>query len=385
MELKLYDRPDIRAQLLPLTYTRPVSALRVGIDTLAQKWQRFTGAAITFETGVDYLDAIYATAGDNDDTIRVVSHIIADNGLAQAVLALKPGERLLDKNGEEIARRGSQPASCVAYEGEYKALHNLYDIFLLNGACIEDDFEALCSGRRSVPVSASNTIIGDPSKIFIEEGADVEGAFINTRGGAVYIGSDATVMEGSMLRGPLALCEHSQVNMGAKLYGDTTIGPHCKVGGELNNVVMIGYSNKGHDGFLGNAVIGEWCNLGADTNNSNLKNDYSTVKVWSYAADSFVQTDEQFCGLFMGDHSKTAINTMFNTGTVVGVSANVAAAGFPRQFIPSFTWAGKPYPIDKALETARQMYGRRHKTLTAADEAILRFVYEATHHNRNKK
>ncbi len=381
MELKLYDRPDIRAQLLPLTYTRPVSALRVGIDTLAQKWQRFTGAAITFETGVDYLDAIYATAGDNDDTIRVVSHIIADNGLAQAVLALKPGERLLDKNGEEIARRGSQPASCVAYEGEYKALHNLYDIFLLNGACIEDDFEALCSGRRSVPVSASNTIIGDPSKIFIEEGADVEGAFINTRGGAVYIGSDATVMEGCMLRGPLALCEHSQVNMGAKLYGDTTIGPHCKVGGELNNVVMIGYSNKGHDGFLGNAVIGEWCNLGAGCTASNLKNDYTPIKLWNYPAARFLKTGLQFCGLIMGDHSKAGINTMFNTATVVGVGVNIHGSGFPRNFVASFsegsTAGYTEVSMTKFFEIAERMMARRGKVLTEADKQMFYAIRNA--------
>lgn len=388
MNYILFDDVQLRQQLLPFTFTRPIADIRLGIDTIREKWERFLGQEVSILTET-YLSEKYPLR-QADDNILINAAVLPDKALVQTVMALKVNQALSSED-LIIAHRikggmaeGETVTEEIEYERPVRFIENNWDIFLLNAGQIKLDVPALTAGRKSQPLSATNRVIGGEN-LFVEPGARVEMAMLNASEGPIYIGKDAEIMEGAMLRGPLVVGEASVIKMGAKIYGGTTIGPHCKVGGEVSNAVIFGYSNKAHDGFLGNAVLGEWCNLGADTNNSNLKNDYSTVKVWSYAADAFVPTGEQFCGLFMGDHSKTAINTMFNTGTVVGVSANVAAAGFPRQFIPSFTWAGKPYPIDKALETARQMYGRRHKTLTEADEAILREVYETTHHNRNKK
>jgi len=376
--LILHDDPERRAHLLPLTYTRPVAALRAGVDTLAQKWERLAQVRCHCLTGVDYLDEIFSDADtvllNAEDTLHVASDIIADMGIVRVLTALRPGEALTAPDGTEIGRRGPAKTAEVRYDGTYKSLSHLYDIFLLNGECIEADIASITSGRRSMPLSGTNTIIGDPSKVFIEEGADVEGVFINTRGGSVYIGRDAVVMEGSMLRGPLALCEHSTVNMGTKIYGATTIGPHCKVGGELNNVVMLSYSNKAHDGFLGNAIIGEWCNLGAGCVASNLKNDYTTIKLWNYPAARFLKTGLQFCGLIMGDHSKAGINTMFNTATVVGVGVNIHGSGFPRNFVASFSEGSTAGYTDvsmtKFFETASRMMARRSKELTEADKRM---------------
>ena len=388
MNYILFDDVQLRQQLLPFTFTRPIADIRLGIDTIREKWERFLGQEVSILTET-YLSEKYPLR-QADDNILINAAVLPDKALVQTVMALNVNQALSSED-LIIAHRikggmaeGETVTEEIEYERPVRFIENNWDIFLLNAGQIKLDVPALTAGRKSQPLSATNRVIGGEN-IFVEPGARVEMAMLNASEGPIYIGKDAEIMEGAMLRGPLVVGEASVIKMGAKIYGGTTIGPHCKVGGEVSNAVIFGYSNKAHDGFLGNAVLGEWCNLGADTNNSNLKNDYSTVKVWSSAADAFVPTGEQFCGLFMGDHSKTAINTMFNTGTVVGVSANVAAAGFPRQFIPSFTWAGKPYPIDKALETARQMYGRRHKTLTEADEAILREVYESTHHNRNKK
>jgi UDP-N-acetylglucosamine diphosphorylase/glucosamine-1-phosphate N-acetyltransferase len=218
-------------------------------------------------------------------------------------------------------------------------LNFTYDIFAKNGRAIEDDFELLTKGRISQPISPTNQVV-KPARVFIEEGATVEFSILNASTGSIYIGKDAEIMEGCKVKGPFALCEHGGLKMDAKIYPATTVGPYCKVGGEVNNAVFFAYSNKGHDGFIGNAVIGEWCNLGADTNNSNLKNTYEEVKLWNYRTEKFEKTGLTFCGLMMGDHSKCGINTMFNTGTVVGVAANIFGAGFPRNFIPSFAWGG---------------------------------------------
>ena len=239
----------------------------------------------------------------------------------------------------------------------------------------------IANGRTSCALSASNTVIGDPDLVFVEEGAYVEGAFLNTNGGPIYIGKDAQVMEGSCVRGPMALCEHSNINMGSKIYSDTTIGPWSKVGGELNNVVVFGYSNKAHDGFLGNAVIGEWCNIGAGTNASNLKNDYSKIRVWNYPDHTFMRTDLQFCGLIMGDHSKVGINCMFNTATVVGVGVNIHGSGFPRTFIPSFS-EGSPVggftdvQLKKFFDIANRAMARRGLLLTDLDYEIFEEIYK---------
>jgi UDP-N-acetylglucosamine diphosphorylase/glucosamine-1-phosphate N-acetyltransferase len=265
-------------------------------------------------------------------------------------------------------------------ETPFDIINYSWDIFSLNDKTIRNDFEFLTQGRTSSPLSKTNQIVGDASLIFLEEGATVECSILNTQKGPIYIGKNAEIMEGCIIRGPLAMCEHSLLKMGAKIYGATTLGPHCKVGGEVNNTVLFGYSSKAHDGYLGNSVIGEWCNLGADTNTSNLKNTYEEVKLWDYTKNSFGRTGLQFLGLIMGDHSKAGINTMFNTGTVVGVSANVFGAGFPRNFIPSFTWGGpqgyETYDIKKAFYTMERVLARREIDLLEEDRDILKHIYE---------
>ena len=302
-----------------------------------------------------------------------------DTALAGAVSALAPDSKLVA--GETVIAYRGTAESVVEYTAPVMAVNHLYDIFMLNSEALLADFKRITAGRASQPLSPTNTVIGDPSLIFLEEGAVVEGAFINTKGGPVYVGRDAEVMEGSMLRGPIALCEHAVVNMGAKIYGATTLGPWCKVGGELNNVVMQAYSNKAHDGFLGNAVIGEWCNLGAGCVASNLKNDYTPIRLWNYPTGRFLRTGLQFCGLIMGDHSKAGINTMFNTATVLGVGVNIHGSGFPRNFVASFsegsTAGFSDVSMTKFFEIARRMMARRHKELTPQDERMFYAIREA--------
>lgn len=373
----LFDSPEARLELMPLTLTRPVAMIRVGITTMLEKWQRAIEGNYSFETD-DYLSVKYPRILTGDD-LFIAAHLLPDDSLVNAILALKPGERLTF-NGETIARHGDGESGEVAFTSAPESLDHVWDIFMGNGKALVNDFKALTEGRESRPLSDTCRLIGDPSLLFIEEGATVEGAIINVKNGPVYIGPHAEVMEGACLRGPIALCEHAVVNMGGKIYGATTLGPYCKVGGELNNVVMTGYSNKAHDGFLGNAVIGEWCNLGAGCTASNLKNNYANVKIWDMGRGRFVKTGLQFCGLIMGDHSKAGINTMFNTATVVGVGVNFYGAGFPRTFIPSFSMGStagmKPVDIDDFFETASKVMARRHVSLTETDKEILIAVRE---------
>lgn len=370
------DLNKVRDNLLPLTYTRPVAALRVGIDTLADKWQAFLPGAYYYEPEAEYLNEIFGCVPSElagaPDTVRVAANVIADAGIAAAVAALVPGQRLVC-NGVVLACCGDGSVD-LPYDGDVTAVNELYDIFLSNGKALAADFSRIVAGRQSQPLSATNTVIGDPSLIFVEQGACVEGAFINTTGGPVYIGPDAEVMEGSMLRGPLALCCHATVNMGTKIYSGTTVGPWCKVGGEINNVVFQAYSNKAHDGFLGNAVIGEWCNIGAGAVASNLKNDYTPIRLWNYPTGRFLRTQLQFCGLIMGDHCKAGINTMFNTATVLGVGVNIHGSGFPRNFVPSFsegsTAGYSDVSMSKFLQIASRMMARRGVELTPAHERM---------------
>jgi UDP-N-acetylglucosamine diphosphorylase/glucosamine-1-phosphate N-acetyltransferase len=310
--------------------------------------------------------------------------------LISAIKALQLNQSL-EANGITLAYRSTSASATekmevVAFEADYQIINRVHDIFSVNHSAIETDFNLLTANRTSAEISKSNTILGQ-HPIFIEEGAQVEAAVLNAKEGCIYIGKDAEIMEGALIRGPFALCEHATVKMGAKIYTGTTIGPHCKVGGEVSNSVMFAYSNKGHDGFLGNSVIGEWCNLGADSNNSNLKNNYEMVKLWNYSSQRFEKTGLQFCGLIMGDHSKCGINTMFNTGTVVGVSANIFGSGFPRQFVPSFSWGGsqgfETYSLDKACQTADLVMQRRHLNLSAADKQILNYIFNQDKTHRN--
>lgn len=383
----LFDRPDIKTNLLPLSYTRPLCHLRVGVTTLREKWEAVLPGQYSTLTD-SYLSEKYP-AEVLPDTLFIASNIFPSGELAEALEALQPGQAMAGPDGKTIAFRGDSFTPGTDIEGAAPApcavdsIVQLYDIFLKNGRYIAEDIERLTSARSSMPIDPSVTVIGDSSLLFIEEGAKVQGAFINTTGGPVYVGRDAEIMEGSCLRGPIAVCSHSVVNMGTRIYGGTTIGPWCKVGGELNNVVMIGYSNKAHDGFLGNAVIGEWCNLGAGCVASNLKNDYTEIKLWNYSVRRFARTGLQFCGLIMGDHSKAGINTMFNTATVLGVGVNVYGSGFQRNFLASFSEGSRQgftdVPMSKFFEIARRVMARRGCELTEVDERIFNHINEMAH------
>ena len=381
MNYLLIDNDDVRANLLPMTYTRPVSELRVGALTLREKWQHRLTGNYHYQT-VDYLREIFPCACEPcaDDTISIASDVIPNAEVAAAVVDLAVGEALFDNDGTWIATRGAESVSKTV-DCAVRRIARLTDIFTMNGEEIEADFALLTAGRESAPVSQTVAVVGDRSRLFIEPGATVECCAINVTHGSVYIGRNAEVMECSALRGPIAVCDNSFVNMGSKIYGATTIGPWSKVGGELNNVVIHSYSNKAHDGFLGNAVIGTWCNLGAGCVASNLKNDYTEIKLWNYPSHRFVRTGLQFCGLIMGDHSKAGINTMFNTATVVGVGVNIHGTGFPRNFVASFSEGGtagfSDVSMTKFFDVAARVMARRGIELTEADRRMFYAIRDA--------
>lgn len=382
--ITLFDDLQIREHLLPFTYTRSIADIRIGITTILEKWISFFESSTFYIKTEDYLQIRYISCSTS--SLFINACVIPDEALVTAISALKD-DQYLTKGQYTIAIANTDSMNlsdkvAVEYAGDVLVIEQPWDIFKKNEAVLTADFYRLTKGRVSQPLSTTNTLIGDDSRLFIEEGATIEAAVLNTNSGVIYVGKEAEIMEGTVVRGPLAMCEHSAIKLAGKIYGATTLGPHVKVGGEVNNSVIFGYSNKGHDGFLGNSVIGEWCNLGADTNNSNLKNNYGEVKVWSYAKAHEINTGLQFCGLMMGDHSKCGINTMFNTGTVVGVSANIFGAGFPPKHIPSFSWGGAEEMVDfdfeKAMEVAERMMERRHITLTEIEKNILKNIYEAT-------
>jgi UDP-N-acetylglucosamine diphosphorylase/glucosamine-1-phosphate N-acetyltransferase len=380
---------------LPLTHSRPVAELRCGIFTMKEKWQQIFTAPVHYITQKYLQDKFPLELAQ--DNMCINSALFPDKAVTEAILNLKKGECLIYENQLLAARIPFEAAeafdlqniliSCnqIHYLQNVRMLKALWDIFSFNDQAIRDDFERITRGRTSQAVSATNTILGD--QLFVEEGVKMECAIINTTTGPVYIGKNAEIMEGSVVRGPFAMGENAVLKIGTKIYGATTLGEGCKVGGEVNNSVFIANSNKAHDGFIGNAVIGEWCNLGADTNNSNLKNNYEEVKLWSEHKKSFVKTGLQFCGLVMGDHSKCGINTMFNTGTVVGFSCNIYGAGFPRNFIPSFSWGSAngfmEYQLNKAIDTASRVFSRRQIPFTPADAKIFEAIYNNTQEQRN--
>jgi len=379
----LWDKP-VWEQLLPFTFTRPAGAIRAGILTIAEKYEKLLPCQVSHLTK-EHLQKKYPVQyGDNNWLIN--AGVIPNNEFIAALKGLNAGESLWNGetflaahlSSESVKNEEGIDSNKKEYEGKIYIIDQIWKIFSCAHEEIKNDFYLLTNGCISQPIHQSN-FVKNPENVFIEEGATVEFASLNASEGPIYIGKDAEVMEGALIRGPFSLGEHSTIKMGAKIYGGTSIGPHCKVGGEISNAVFFGYANKGHDGFVGNAVIGEWCNLGADTNNSNLKNNYEEVKVWSYAKKSFEKTGLQFCGLFMGDHSKCGINTMFNTGTVVGVSANIFGGGFPRNYIPSYSWGGSggftTYQFQKAIETAERVMERRHIELTEADREILQYAF----------
>jgi UDP-N-acetylglucosamine diphosphorylase/glucosamine-1-phosphate N-acetyltransferase len=385
MNYILFDGPN-RNNLLPFTYTRPVADIRVGILTIREKWELYLGYTTTTVTE-DYLSEKYPMI-ELEENIMINASFLPNRELVEMVKNLK-AEQALFKGEDVIAFFAKDTQEAINFE-DYESLEysdailtieHTWDIFSKNGAAIQEDFELLTRDRISQPIPQSVNVIG-AERIFIEEGASMEFVTLNATNGPIYIGKDAEVMENSVIRGPFALCQGATVKLAAKIYGPTTVGPYSKVGGEINNSVIFGYSNKGHDGFLGNSVLGEWCNLGADTNNSNLKNNYAEVRLWNYETEGFARTGLQFCGLMMGDHSKCGINTMFNTGTVVGVSANIFGSGFPRNFVPSFSWGGSngftTYLTKKAFEVAKVVMARRQEEFTDVDADILQHIFEAT-------
>lgn len=389
MNIILFD-DDRRRHLLPLTYTRPVADLRLGILTLREKWLKLgvdQASFLAVESLREKFPAHFET-----DSVFVAGSLHASKSLFEAICALRPNQSLV-KDGQLLATRDTSGShtlppigeNTLEYHGEIMQVRHTWDLFSLNAKALSWDFEHLTRGRTSARPDSSNTIIGE--QFFMEESAQMSCSIINAAQGPVYLGHHSEIWEGSAIRGPFALLDHASVKMGAKIYGATTVGPHSRVGGEISNVMIQGYSNKGHDGFLGNSVLGEWCNLGADTNNSNLKNNYGQVNLYNYASQSMEATGLQFCGLIMGDHSKCGINTMFNTGTVVGVSANIFGEGFPPNFIPSFTWGGKneliEYRFDKAAETAERMMARRNVPFDAVERSLLRKVFDETAAERN--
>lgn len=385
MNLVLFDTPTYRSKLLPFTYTRPAAEIRVGILTISEKWEKWLGTNASFLTE-DYLTAKFS-CNLTEDNLYIDGTICPDEVIVQAIDDLKPNQKMVI-GGQLIASRQGQVAieqigkDCeeVVLNESFTQIERSWHIFKENGAQIRVDYDLITQGRKSQKIEDPHTRVYASHHVFVEEGASIKDATLNAENGPIYIGKDATIEEGAVIRGPFALCEHSTVHPNARMRGDITIGPHSKVGGEISNSVIFGFSNKGHDGFMGNSVLGEWCNIGADTNTSNLKNNYAKVKVWDYEKGGFINTGEQFCGLLMGDHSKAGINTMFNTGTMVGVASNIFGSGFPRTFIPSFAWGGATgfttFKLPKVFEMAEVAMPRRGKELNEVERQILEKVFE---------
>lgn len=383
-QIILADDPEIACSLLPLTFTRPVSELLLGLSTLRSKWERLLPGEYSYITA-DYLRELYPNAEPASDTLVIASHIVASRRLADTVALLLPGEALT--KGERTIAYCGRPERFIPYPGEVTSIEYAYDLFIHNAEEIRNDFELLTETEVSRPLSKTCTVIDTSARIFLDEGARAEGVTFNTEHGPIYVGPGAEIMEGSCLRGPVAILDHSTVNMLTRIYGATTIGRHCKVGGEINNIVMHDYTNKAHDGFLGNAVIGSWCNLGAGCVASNLKNDYTEIKLWHYPTRRFRRTGLQFCGLIMGDHSKAGINTMFNTATTVGVGVNIHGTGFPRNFVGSFSEGGatmgySEVPLSKFFAIARRVMARRQVELTPEMERLFTTLHALTDINR---
>ncbi len=390
MNYILSDGPQ-RTSLLPFTFTRPVAEIRIGILTIKEKWEKYLDTSVSYLTE-KYLSEKYPMV-DVEDNIIIIASFLPSQQLLKAIQDLKQGEAIFledkavayrTKNAKE--EFDSSMYTVVNYTEDIFSVDFTWDIFSKNGEALQADFDLITKGRKSAPISDTNRLIA-PENIFLEEGAKAEHSILNASKGPIYIGRNAEIWEGCLVRGALALCENAVVKMGAKMYGPTTIGPYGKVCGEVNNSVIFGYSSKGHDGYLGNAVLGEWCNIGADSNNSNLKNNYAKVRLWNYATEKFDHTGLQFCGLMMGDHSKTAINTMLNTGTVIGVNSNIYVPGFPRNFVPSFSWGGASgfttYMPKKAFEAAEVMMARRGVAFDEKEARILEHVFELTKKWRN--
>lgn len=391
MNYILFDGPS-RPGLLPLTYTKPVADLRIGIMTIREKWEKLLGSTTTTITE-DYLSEKFPLV-ELEQNVLINAAVLPTLKLVHKIFELSENQMIVHK--DEIIAFFSNEAQEIDFEQfekiEFKhdliIIKHTWDLFEFNKAALIADFDLLTEGRKSAPIPKSVQCM-NKERIFLEEDVNIDFAILNASTGPIYLGKHSEIMEGSAIRGPFAILEHGVVKMGSKVYGATTVGPKSKIGGEVHNAILSGYCSKGHDGYLGNAVIGEWCNIGADTNNSNLKNDYSEVKMWNYEENRFVNTGLQFCGLIMGDHSKCGINTMFNTGTVIGVSANIFGSDFPRNFIPSFSWGGSKgyttYMLQKAFATAERVMNRKNEVFSTYDQNILKHIFEITSEYRNFK
>jgi UDP-N-acetylglucosamine diphosphorylase/glucosamine-1-phosphate N-acetyltransferase len=390
MNYILFDG-TVRASLLPLTYTRPVAELRIGILTIREKWEEYLGFTITTLTE-EYLEDKFPMV-EMEQNIMINASFLPNELLVEKITELTNNQVII--TGDEIIAFYTNDTQdevdfdtyeIIEFNDEVLQIKNTWDLFSLNEKALKADFDLITEGRTSQPIPKGVNVI-NKENIFIEEGAEIIFSTLNASTGPIYIGKNTLIMEGSLIRGPFSLGEESVVKMGSKVYGATTVGPYCKIGGEVNNSILFAYSSKGHEGYLGNSVLGEWCNIGADSNNSNLKNNYAEVRLWNYETENFAKTGLQFCGLIMGDHSKCAINTMFNTGTVVGVSANIYGSNFPRNFIPSFSWGGAAgfsvYQINKATETAKLVYKRRDLEFDDREQKILAHVFDITTKYRN--
>lgn len=397
MNVILFDDPVLWRNLLPLTFTRPISEIRFGILKIVEKWERYNWEKISYLTE-DYLESKYVPVMANDNLL-INSKYMPDADLNAEIHSLEPGESIT-KGGEIIALRCDSielesiiktrkfnAAASYEYNQEVFKIEHITDIFSFNGVQIRKDFEVVVKGRESATTSDPHTVIYNPENVFIEEGLKIKAAILNAEDGPIYIGSNVEIQEGAMIRGPFSIGRNSIISMGGKIRPNTSIGPFCKVGGEVSNSIIFGYSNKGHEGYLGNSIIGEWCNLGADTNTSNMKNNYAEVRIWNYLKEDFQPSGKQFCGTIMGDHVKTGINTMLNTGTVVGVGANIFGGGFPPKFIPSFSWGGaegfEEFDLEKNLEIAAIVMKRLGVSLTHSERGILKQVFKSTSFHRS--
>jgi UDP-N-acetylglucosamine diphosphorylase/glucosamine-1-phosphate N-acetyltransferase len=383
MNIILFDDPEARNDLLPLTWTRPVAGIRAGILTIAEKWEKHLKAKVSFHCE-PYLASKYPliTTGDN---YWIHGGLCPTPAFVAKLTSLHDGEGIRQGN-KILAVRSSAAQRPTVIKGtihefndDITVIDKLWKIFQSNGKELRADFSLITAGRRSAALTDKATVVYNEANIFIEEGVTMKAAILNAESGPIYLGVNSQVQEGAIIRGPFCLGEGSIINMGGKMRGDTTVGPDCKVGGEISNSVLFAHSNKSHDGFLGNSVLGEWCNLGADTNTSNMKNTYDTVRLWNSGKSAFENTGLTFCGLIMGDHSKSGINTMFNTGTVVGVNANIFGAGYPPNHVPSFSWGNETtYLLDKALATADRAMRRRQSQLAETDRNILEQIFKLT-------
>ena len=383
MNIILFDGKEY-SDLLPLTFTRPVAELRMGILTFAERWKLiFQTEKISYLTQ-RYLSEKY-TLQNEEENVFINPAYFPNQDFIFQLKNLKFGEAFYYQEELVAAKTTLENFQLNNFVKKlditFESFHIQYpwDLFTYNSDAITYDFQLITQGRKSCTLSNTVRIIGDPSQLFVEEGVVAECVILNTKEGPIYLGKNSEIMEGAMIRGSFALGTGSKINMGAKVYGGTTVGPYSKVGGEVNNIIILGYSNKGHDGFVGNSVIGEWCNLGADTNSSNLKNNYAEVKLWNYTKQKFIKSGLQFAGMIMGDHSKSAINTQFNTGTVVGVSANIFTSGFPPNIIKSFSWGGKSespnFKLEQVFEVAERTMKRRGIELSEQDKKIIEYIY----------